>query len=84
MVTQGKQALEDVLDLSNGPHHRFESCPDCNKLKNMKPQMNNSGKGAWSLFWGDKVKKKFKRIFSKSDRQKTKNHIKKEVQNINE
>jgi hypothetical protein len=50
----------------------------------MKPQMDNTGKGAWSSFWEDKVKKKFKRIFSKSDRQKTKNHIKKEVQNINE
>ena len=48
----------------------------------MKPQMNNSGKGAWSSFWGDKVKKKFKRIFSKSDRQKAKNNIKKGEQDI--
>lgn len=43
----------------------------------MQPQMNNTGKGAWSRFWGDKVKKKFKRIFSKSDRQLAK----KEMQN---
>jgi len=46
------------------------------KTITMKPQMNNSGKGAWSSFWGDKVKKKFKRIFSKSDRQKIKKEIK--------
>lgn len=41
----------------------------------MKPQMNFSGKGRWAKFWGDKVKKKLKRIFSKSDRQKTKKEI---------
>lgn len=42
----------------------------------MKPQMSITGKGAWSYFWGDKVKKKFKRIFSKSERQKAKKEIK--------
>jgi hypothetical protein len=46
----------------------------------MRPQMDNTGKGAWSLFWGDKVKKKFKRIFSKSDRQKVRKDIEKEIQ----
>jgi hypothetical protein len=45
----------------------------------MKPQMNPVGKGNWSFFWGDKVKKKFKRIFSKSDRQKSKLDIQKEL-----
>ncbi|MEY3400590.1 MAG: hypothetical protein RLZZ86_193 [Cyanobacteriota bacterium] len=48
----------------------------------MKPQMNLSGKGHWSNFWGDKVKKKFKRIFSKSDRQKSKNSISKELKTL--
>jgi hypothetical protein len=46
----------------------------------MKPQMNNFGKGAWSLFWGDGVKKKLKRIFSKSDRQQSKLGIRKELE----
>ena len=46
----------------------------------MKPQMNNTGKGHWSSFWGDKVKKKFKRIFSKSDRQSIRKLIKKELE----
>jgi hypothetical protein len=46
----------------------------------MKPQMNNTGKGAWSLFWGDKVKKNIKRIFSKSDRQMARKNISKELQ----
>ena len=45
----------------------------------MKPQMSNTGKGRWSSFWGDKVKKKFKRIFSKSDRQKVKKDIEKDL-----
>jgi hypothetical protein len=31
--------------------------------------MNLKGKGLWSYFWGDKVKKKFKKIFKKSQRQ---------------
>lgn len=44
--------------------------------------MNLSGKGHWSNFWGDKVKKKFKRIFSKSDRQKSKNSISKELKTL--
>lgn len=35
----------------------------------MKPQMNPSGKGAWSQFWEDKVKTRLRRVFSKSDRQ---------------
>jgi len=41
----------------------------------MKPYMNLSGKGLWSYFWGDKVKKKFKKIFKKSERQKAKKDI---------
>lgn len=41
----------------------------------MKSQMNYTGKGHWASFWEDKVKKRFKRIFSKSDRQKVKKDI---------
>ena len=41
----------------------------------MKPQMNYTGKGHQASFWKDKVKKRFKRIFSKSDRQKAKKDI---------
>jgi hypothetical protein len=37
--------------------------------------MNMSGKGHWNYFWGDKVKRKFKRIFSKSYRQKSKKEL---------
>jgi len=43
----------------------------------MKPYMNLSGKGKWANFWGDKVLKKFKKIFKKSERQKAKKEIKK-------
>jgi hypothetical protein len=42
----------------------------------MKPQMNPLGKGKWASFWGDKVKQKFKRVFSKSDRRKYKLEVK--------
>lgn len=35
----------------------------------MKPYTNPSGKAKWSLFWGDKVKKKMKNKFKKSARQ---------------
>jgi hypothetical protein len=42
----------------------------------MKPYVNSNGKAKWSLFWGDKVKKKFKKIFKKSARQKLKKEIK--------
>mgnify|MGYP006921289668 CR=1 FL=1 len=41
----------------------------------MKPYMNLVGKGLWSFFWEDKVKKKIKRIFKKSERQKAKKDI---------
>lgn len=43
----------------------------------MKAHMDPNGKGKWSKDWGDKVKKTFKRIFSKSARQKIKIEIKK-------
>ena len=45
----------------------------------MKPQMNPSGKGKWASFWGDKVKKNIKRMFSKSDCQKCKLDIQKDL-----
>jgi hypothetical protein len=48
-------------------------------IEDMKPQMNPSGKGKWASFWGDKVKKNIKRIFSKSDRQKCKLDIQKDL-----
>lgn len=35
----------------------------------MKPYMNPKGKGLWAYTWGDKVKRKIKRIFKKSARQ---------------
>ena len=35
----------------------------------MKPYVNLNGKAKWSLFWGDKTKKKIKMIFKKSARQ---------------
>jgi len=41
----------------------------------MKPYINYTGKGKWSQFWDDKVKKKFKRIFAKSARQQAKKDI---------
>lgn len=43
----------------------------------MKPYVNPTGKAHWSLFWGDKLKKKIKKLFKKSARQKAKNEIKK-------
>ena len=48
-------------------------------IEDMKPQMNSSSKGKWASFWGDKVKKNIKRIFSKSDRQKCKLDIQKDL-----
>lgn len=41
----------------------------------MKPYINPKSKARWSNFWGDKVKKKFKKIFKKSARQKNKKEI---------
>jgi hypothetical protein len=38
----------------------------------MKPYMNLKGKGLWNYFWRDKVKRKIKRIFKKSQRQQNK------------
>ena len=38
----------------------------------MKPYADLNGKAKWSLFWGDKVKKKIKKIFKKSARKKVK------------
>ena len=35
----------------------------------MKPYTNLNGKARWSLFWEDKVSKKFKKLFKKSARQ---------------
>ena len=34
----------------------------------MKPYCNLNGKARWSLFWGDKVRKKTKKLFKKSAR----------------
>ena len=48
-------------------------------IEDMKPQMNLSGKGKWASFWGDKVKKNIKRMFSKSDCQKCKLDIQKDL-----
>ena len=45
----------------------------------MKPYVNINGKAKWSLFWGDKVKKKIKKLFKKSARQENKNKIKKDL-----
>jgi hypothetical protein len=45
----------------------------------MKAHMNYSGKGHWSNFWEDKVKAKFKRVFSKSERQEEKKIIQREL-----
>lgn len=39
---------------------------------NMKPYADLNGKAKWSLFWGDKVNKKIKKIFKKSARKKVK------------
>ena len=49
-------------------------------IEDMKPQMNPAGKGKWASFWGDKVKRNIKRVFSKSDRQKCKLDIQKDLQ----
>jgi hypothetical protein len=45
----------------------------------MKPQMDLNGKGKWAHFWGDKVKAKFKKVFSKSARQQAKKDIEKNL-----
>jgi hypothetical protein len=42
----------------------------------MKPYANPFGKVAWSIFWGDKVKKKIKNLFKKSARQASKKIVK--------
>lgn len=42
----------------------------------MKPYMNLKGKGLWAFFWGDKVPKRLKRIFKKSQRNLNKKIIK--------
>jgi len=49
----------------------------------MKPYMNLKGKGHWANFWGDKVTKKFKKIFKKSERQKGKKEIQNNIWWIN-
>lgn len=38
--------------------------------KVMKPYVDLNGKAKWSLFWGDKVNKKIKKLFKKSARKK--------------
>lgn len=45
----------------------------------MKPYCNIKGKDLWSLFWGDKVKKKIKNRFKKSARQQSRQQLKKEI-----
>lgn len=35
----------------------------------MKPYVNLSGKAKWWVYWGDKIPRKFRRIFKKSARQ---------------
>jgi len=42
----------------------------------MKPYMDINGKGKWWYFWGDRVSKKLKKIFKKSQRQKNKKYAK--------
>lgn len=44
----------------------------------MKPYCNITGKALWSLFWGDKLKKKSKKLFKKSARQQSKKEIEKD------
>lgn len=44
----------------------------------MKPYADLNGKTRWSFFWGDKVKKKLKRIFKKSARKNAKLDIRSE------
>jgi hypothetical protein len=54
------------------------SCPSCDEKEFfnnnliMKPYVDLNGKAKWSLFWGDKVKKKIKKFFKKSARKKVK------------
>jgi hypothetical protein len=38
----------------------------------MKPYADLNGKVKWSLFWGDKINKKIKKLFKKSGRKKNK------------
>jgi hypothetical protein len=42
----------------------------------MKPYQNQTGKGKWAYFWGDKVLSKIKIVFKKSARQDSKKIIK--------
>ena len=44
----------------------------CKEVNIMKPYVDLNGKAKWSLFWGDKVKKKIKKVFKKSARKKVK------------
>lgn len=41
----------------------------------MKPYCNIKGKALWSLFWGDKLSKKSKKLFKKSARQQLKKEM---------
>lgn len=41
----------------------------------MRPYVNIEGKAKWSLFWGDKLKKKVKKLFKKSARQELKKNM---------
>ena len=45
----------------------------------MKPYVNVKGKAMWSLFWGDKIKKKVKNLFKKSARQELKKNMTKDL-----
>jgi len=41
----------------------------------MKPYANLNGKAHWSIFWGDKVPKRVKKLFKKSARKNKSNEI---------
>lgn len=45
----------------------------------MKPYVNFEGKAKWSMFWGDKLKKKVRNLFKKSARQQLKKNMTKDL-----
>lgn len=45
----------------------------------MKPYVNLEGKAKMALFWGDKIKKKFRTLFKKSARQELKKNMTKDL-----
>ncbi len=46
----------------------------------MKPYVDLNGKAHWSIFWGDKLKKKARRTFKKSARKKLSTSAKKFIE----